>query len=239
MVVKFLDPYKDDKYGKLRGDKSDCYFKVTFSEAKVYKTDDAYIIAGEASAYEGITRSYKPELFLEAGLCALPIYGKEYEIRRKDGNDWITDKVKPGIFELAAYNWIKDNESSWIKDDKTISGSFTNPPDGMVSGKDAKSLIGIVVDNFWFEDITPTGKLEPYEPPKTYGSNGKGGSRSYGMQPSEKYEWIKKQLVADIISPAITGNESMIKLIEQVLIEQPMENDVSSTYFDCLLACIK
>jgi hypothetical protein len=239
MVVKFLDPYKDDKYGKLRGDKSDCYFKVTFSEAKVYKTEDAYIIAGEASAYEGITRSYKPELFLEPGLCALPIYGKEYEIRRKDGNDWVADKVKPGIFELAVYNWIKDNENAWVQDENTISGSFANLPDGMVSGKDAKSVTGMVVDNLDFEDITPTGKLESYEPPKVYGSNGKGGGKSYGMQPSEKYDWIKKQLAADIISPAFTGNESMIKLIEQVLIEQPMENDVSSTYFDCLLACIK
>jgi hypothetical protein len=239
MVVKFLDPYKDDKYGKIRGDKSDCYFKVTFSEAKVYKTDDAYIIAGEVSAYEGVTRSYKPELFLEPGLCALPIYGQEYEIRRKDGNDWITDKVKPGIFELAAYNWIKQHEASWMDDSKTFTGSFTNPPDGMIADHTQPKLEQLVDTNLSFEDITPTGKLESYEPPKTYGSNGKGGGKSYGMQPSEKYEWIKKQLATDIISPAFTGNESMIKLIEQVLIEQPMENDVSSTYFDCLLACIK
>jgi hypothetical protein len=45
MVVKYLDPYKDDVYGKLRGDKADAYLKVTFDEAKVYKTDDAYILA--------------------------------------------------------------------------------------------------------------------------------------------------------------------------------------------------
>jgi hypothetical protein len=238
MVVKFLDPYKDDKYGKLRGDKSDCYFKVTFAEAKVYKTDDAYIIAGHTSGYEGIMRSYKPELPLEFGLCALPIYGQEYEIRRKDGDNWVADKIKPSIFELAAYKWIKEHELDWI-DDKTISGSFTSPPDGMVASMDTAGLNNMVMLNLSFEDIQPTGSLEPYEPPKTYGANGKGGTRSYGMQPSEKYDWIKKQLVADIISPAITGNESMIKLIEQVLIEQPMENDVSSTYFDCLLACIK
>ncbi len=84
MTVKYLDPYKDDKYGKLKGDKSEAYFGVTFKEAVVHKTDDAYIIAGYATSYKGITRSFKPEQSLTPGLCAVPIYGKEYEIRKKD-----------------------------------------------------------------------------------------------------------------------------------------------------------
>jgi hypothetical protein len=238
MVVKFLDPYKEDKYGKLRGDKSDCYFKVTFSEAKVYKTDDAYIIAGQATAYEGVTRSFKPEMPLESGLCAVPIYGKEYEIRRKDGETWVADKFKPSIFELFVYKWIEAHEANWLDDNKAITGSFTNPPNGMVASLDETALAGMLNTNLTFEDTTVSGKLPTYEPPRTYGGS-RGGGKSYGLQPSEKFAFIKKQLATDIIAPDYSEDMSLIKLIEQMFIEHPMENDISSTYFDCLLACIK
>jgi hypothetical protein len=238
MVVKFLDPFNDDKYGKLRGDKSDCYFKVTFSEAKVCKTDDAYIIAGQVTAYEGITRSYKPELVLEPGLCAVPIYGKEYEIRRKDGEKYVSDKFNPSIFELSVYKWIEAHEDTWVGADKFISGSIIHLPNGMLASLDSSSITNTVTNNMTFEDVTPTGNLPAYEPPKTYGGS-RGSGKSYGLQPSDKFAFIKKQLATDIIHPDYKEDMSLIKLIEQMLIEHPMENDVSSTYFDCLLACIK
>jgi hypothetical protein len=28
MTIAYLDPYKDDPYGKLKGNKADCWFKV-------------------------------------------------------------------------------------------------------------------------------------------------------------------------------------------------------------------
>jgi hypothetical protein len=238
MVVKFLDPYKDDKYGKLRGDKSDCYFKVTFSEAKVYKTDDAYIIAGQATAYAGITRSFKPEMPLENGLCAVPIYGKEYEIRRKDGETWVADKFKPSIFELFVYKWIETHEDTWVGDDKFISGTIIHPPNDMLASLDSSSITDMLATNMTFEDTTVSGNLPTYELPKTYGGS-RGGGKSYGLQPSEKFAFIKKQLATDIIHPDYNEDMSLIKLIGQIFIEHPMENDISSTYFDCLLACIK
>jgi hypothetical protein len=239
MVVKFLDPYKDDKYGRLRGDKSDTYFKVIFAEAKIYKTDDAYIIAGQVSAYEGVTRSYKPELPLEPGLCALPIYGTEYEIRRKDGEAWVSDKIVPSAFELSIYYWIKEHESIWVGDNVSVKGTIGCLPDGMFASLDEPARANLLIGNVLIENTTASGNLPAYEVPKTYGGSRGGGGRSYGLQPSEKFAFIKKQLAADIINPGFNEEMSLVKLIEQMYIEHPMENDISSTYFDCLLACVQ
>lgn len=238
MVVKFLDPFNDDKYGKLRGDKSDSYFKVTFSEAKVHKTDDAYIIAGQVTAYEGITRSFKPELPLEPGLCAVPIYGKEYEIRRKDGEKYVSDKFNPSIFELYVYKWIEAHQDIWIGDDRFISGSIIHPPNGMLASLDGSSITDMLATNMTFKDVTPTGILLPYEPPKTYGGS-RGGGKSYGLPPSEKFTFIKKQLATDIQSGLYSDDMSLLALIGQLLVENPLEQDVTQLYFDCLLACVK
>jgi hypothetical protein len=58
MVVKYLDPYKDDPYGKLRGDKADAYLKINFDEAKVYKAEDAYILAAYVISLQSLKRLY-------------------------------------------------------------------------------------------------------------------------------------------------------------------------------------
>ena len=107
MTVKYLDPYKDDPYGKLKGDKAEVYFKVSFDEAKVYSTDDSYVVAAFVTAYSGIVRSFKPADPILPGLCAIPIYGQEYEIREKDSSgNWNGVKYQPSVFEKSLYEYI-------------------------------------------------------------------------------------------------------------------------------------
>ena len=83
MPLLYSDPYKDNKFGKIKGDKKDEYFKAVFDEAKFYKHENSYILAGQFTAFFGVARAYKPELGLKAGLVEIPIYGSEYEIRQK------------------------------------------------------------------------------------------------------------------------------------------------------------
>jgi hypothetical protein len=239
MSVKYLDPYKDDKYGKLRGDKSESYFKLTFREAKLYTTDNACILAGEVTSYQGIPRNYKPEQALERGLCAVPFYCKEYEVRRKDGEAWVTDKIKPSVFEVATYSWLKGNESNLLSSDSSvISGDITHVPNGMCANLDTSALQNLINSNIGLHTATGTGSLPAYEPPKDYAPN-RGGGRNNGLSPDEKMLFLKKQIVVDIVNPDFNQDMPLLKLIEQMLVENPMEKDSTTLYFDCLLGCVR
>ncbi|NJL51412.1 MAG: hypothetical protein HC930_02905 [Hydrococcus sp. SU_1_0] len=239
MVVKYLDPYKDDLYGKLRGDKSDTYCKATFDEANVYKTEDSYVIAAYVIAYEGITRNYKPENPLTPGLCAIPVYGKEYEIRRKDGENWVSDKVQPSKFEQALYKNIEAHESIWMPSNAAISGSITFLPDGMLASMDDATIAGMVAANSQTNPTSPTGKLPVYTPPAAGGQRKGYGGKSYGLSPGEKILFLKKQICSDIAASGFTVENSLPLLISQVNVEHPMDAEQVQTYFDLLTACIK
>lgn len=239
MTVKYLDPWKDDKYGKLKGDKSEAYFAVEFSEAVVHKTDDAYIIAGHVTAYTGITRNYKPENELTPGLCAVPIYGKEYEVRKKDKDgNWISEKIAPSIFEKTLYQIIAADEDIWIPREAAISGKLTHVPNGMLAGQDEAQLKGTVSGNNVFTQVDLSGKLPEYAPP-TGGGQRKGYSKSYGVSPDEKLAFIIKTLKADTINAATKESNSLAVLTEQFLVEHPEDERFSELYFEVLMACVR
>ncbi|WP_319418867.1 hypothetical protein [Pleurocapsa sp. FMAR1] len=148
MTVKYLDPYKDDPYGKLRGDKAEAYFKISFDEAKVYSTDDAYIVAAFITNYSGVVRSFKASDALLPGLCAIPIYGREYEIRGKDANgNWQGVKYQPSVFEKALYDHIKVHEAFFIPPSGGIKGELTFVPNGICASMDEAALNALVATN--------------------------------------------------------------------------------------------
>ncbi len=45
-MIKYTDPFNNDPYAKLKGDKSDVYLKIEFSEAKLYEVDNGYVLSG-------------------------------------------------------------------------------------------------------------------------------------------------------------------------------------------------
>ncbi len=239
MTVKYLDPYKDDKYGKLKGDKSESYFGVTFKEAIVHKTDDAYIIAGYVTKYTGITRSFKPELTLEPGLCAVPIYGKEYEIRKKDKDDkWTSEKITPSLFEKALYEVIKKNEDDWMPHNAAISLELTHVPNGMLQGKSEAELSVFVSGNVKYAQIDLFEDLPEYTPPSN-NYKGKGGGESWGLSPDQRMDFIKKQLQADIKADGYKQGRTLAELVDQMILEHADNENFISIYYDLLIACVK
>lgn len=239
MVVQYLDPYKDDPYGKLRGDKSDAYFKVVYDEGKIYKSDGAYILAAYVTEYQGVVRSFKPENALTPGLCAIPIYGQEYEIRQKDKTgDWTGVKHQPSIYEKALFENIKTHEPLWIPEGQGIKGELSFLPDGMCATWDAPTLNGTVANNSRTEYVPVSGKLPDYTVPSFSGQR-KGGGKSYGLSPDERILFIKKQICADIAASGFTTDNSLPLLIKQVLVEHPMDTDITQIYFDTLTACAR
>ncbi len=239
MTVKYLDPYKDDKYGKLKGDKSESYFGVTFSEAVVHKTDDAYIIAGQVTSYKGITRSFKPELPLNPGLCAVPIYGKEYEIRKKDkDNNWTSEKITPSLFEKALYREISVDEDNWMPHNAALSLELTHVPNGMCGGKNEAEIATFVCGNIKLAQVDLSGSLLDYKPPSGGGQR-KAGGKSWGLSPDQRMEFIKKQLQADIKADGYKEGCTLAELVDQMLLEHADNENFITIYYDLLIACVK
>ena len=239
MTVKYLDPYKDDKYGKLKGDKSEAYFGVTFSEAVVHKTDDAYIIAGYIKEYKGITRSFKPEQSLTPGLCAVPIYGKEYEIRKKDKDgNWTSEKITPSLFEKTLYQLISENEDDWMPHNAAISLELTHVPNGMLQDKDLARLALFVAGNFDYRQVDLSNTLPEYTPPSN-NFKGKGGGKSWGMSPDQRLDFIKKQLQTDIKADGYKEGRTLAELVDQMILEHADNENFITIYYDLLIACVK
>lgn len=239
MVVKYLDPYKEDLYGKLRGDKADAYIKVVFDEAQVHKAEDSYILAAFVTEYHGVVRSFKPEDPLTPGLCAIPIYGQEYEIRTKDkGGNWVGVKYQPSKFEKALYENIKANESTWLPEGQGIKGELSFPLDVMCASMDTAALNAMVAANSKIEAVSLTGKLPAYTLP-TAGFQRKANGKSYGLSPEERILFIKEQICKDLAASGFTVDNSLPLLINQMITEHPMDGDCVQIYFDTLTACAR
>ena len=239
MTVKYLDPYKDDPYGKLRGDKAEAYVKITFDEAKVYSEDNAYWIAAYVTSYTGVVRNYKPNEMLMPGLCAIPVYGAEYEIRQKDVNgQWEGVKHQPSIYEKALYDYISQNEALFVTEGKVISGELSFMPNGMVASIDATALFGMVRSNSQITVTEPTGKLPPYTPPSA-GNYKKSSGYSRGVSSEDKIAFLKKQMVADVRDTALKEEHTFISIVKQIIDENPTDERFLDTYFELLMATIR
>ena len=218
-MLLYQDPWKDDPYGKLKGDKSQAFSRLVFEEGKFYKTDNAYIIAGKITQYTNVVRSYKPELGIMPGLCAVPIYGEEYEIRRKDDSGkWVGDKTQPSAFEKALYSRIKGEEKVWLDENINWGGQLSFVPNMMLENNTQEQIDQLIDANCLLQGITPTGKLPAYSPPKTYRGNSSSG-KSYGMTPDQKLEWLKKQIKDDTTLGAQASTDSLIDIVDAYYIE--------------------
>ena len=81
-------------------------------------------------------RSFKPENPIEPGLLAIPLYNKEYEIRKKVKDEWTSEKIQPSLFEQATVAMIAAHKDEWVGEDKAVSGQIVHLPDGMVEDLD-------------------------------------------------------------------------------------------------------
>lgn len=238
MSIKYFNPYKEEKYGKLRGDKANVYFGVNFSEALVHKIDNAYIIAGFIDKFTNVVRHYKPDEKITPGNCTLTIYGQEYEIGKKENGQWVSEKITPSLFEVALYKTIAADEDEWMPFTSSVMVDFTHVPDGMCQGKTDVELAELVSSNVKLTQCDPSGALPEYKPPVPYGGGkSKGGWRS--VSPDDKMKFVIKQLQADIKDPEAKKGDCLGDLLDQLIIENTTTPHFLEIYTELVTACVR
>lgn len=239
MVVKLADKWKEEKYNKLKGDKSEAFFKVAWDEAIIHETDESFIIAGYFTEYQGIVRAFKPENPITPDFCVLPVYGKDYEIRSKgvDGN-WKSDTIKPSKFELKLHSYLENTKGTLWDEGRVYKGEVTHIPNAMTASMDGDALTTQIANNFKLELTTDTGKLPDYEPKKN-SQRKNNGSYSKGLSPEEKLVFLKKTMEEDVKSTIHKQGQCLADLTDQIIKEHLDNPNFIEIYFDLLIACVR
>jgi hypothetical protein len=237
MTVTFNDPYKSE-FAKIKGDKRDTYFKIAFDEAKFYKHENSYVLAGYFILFAGIPR-FMGNSPIDPILCEIPIYGNEYEVRQKiaDTKEYESIKLQPSIFEKMLYDYIESNDSTYIQDGKAIKGEITfSPDDNFAVLPDEMAKRNLVINSVKIEIINSSRQYPDWIPPKTYKANGYGYAAK-GISPEEKVAFLKKELSTAIIDPAYKEKLEILSLsafVDKLLIENRGKEDFLGAYLNLL-----
>ncbi len=237
-MIKYTDPFNNDPYAKLKGDKSDVYLKIEFSEAKLYEVDNGYVLAGNITSYVGAVRAYKPEEPIKPGLCAIPIYDREFELwnKNKDGKN-VVSKHLPSLFEKNLTSHLKSNFIPSLGADKALKGSIGFLPNAQLQGLSEFDIAANIPHNCQLEIITATGNLPEYKP-YTGSSKKASNGKYYGLTPSDKLVWLKQELVSAIASSNFTEETSLSLLLKQVIYENDKDETFLALYTDMLKTLI-
>ena len=239
MTIKYNDPYGKREYAQIKGDKSEAFFKIAFDEGRFYKQDDGYILWAYVTEYQGVVRSFKPENPIQAGLCAIPFYNKEYEVRRKDKDgNWTSDKQQPSLFEVKLCERISANETKYTSTDKACKGFITHIPNAMLSMHDKTALDLQVQNGIALSDCDSVEKLTAFEAPAGGGQRRNyGGYKSVSME--DKLTFIQKQMEEDVKDLIFKEGQCLADLTDQIIKEHEDNPNFIEIYFDILLACVK
>lgn len=246
MSIYYSDPYKDNKFGKLKGDKKQSYFKVGFTEVKLYKHENAYIIAGQFNNYMGVQHSYTGASTIEPGLCEMPIYGSEYDYRQKKPGTGIKDvkaeyetiQLQPSIAELLLYKHIEDNPSVYLEGN-SFKGDITFYPDDNYTSMNEVDRLAHVLNFTNLENIPTSGQYPEWIPPKPYSkTNSYGGYRGISLE--EKLTFLKSELAETVNEHTIRSDKTLpIAAYIHAILEENSDNErFLVTYFDLLKALI-
>ena len=220
------DPYNNAKHGTLKGDKSELYFKLEFKEGKFYSIDEGFVLIADVTKYGGsIRRAFKPELDLEPGVCAIPLYDKEYELWEKDKTGKKTPvKHQPSVFEKNLHSYLQFEYLDAIDDgNKSVKGSIAFLPNDQLAGLSDNDLITQLRNNCKLELIESTGTLPEYKPfVSTYKKNG-----SFKLSPQDKLVWLKKELCSSIADKGCNEEMSLIDLTAQIVSEAKNDNTLA------------
>lgn len=237
-MLFYNDPWKDNPYGKLHGELVDTWAILGFSEAKVHHHENTYVIAGYFDLFTGVTRSYKPENPMEAGLATFTIHSEDYEVRKKnDDGKYETVTQKASIHEKLLYQHISDNPTQWLSE-KNLKGKIELLPDIKYAGKSNPQLEKGSCEIY---QIEPTDKLPEWQPPKS--SSGKSWNGSKGITLDEKINFLKKELCNTLLDDSFktfcqNSDTPLSLLVAKVLEERSKEETFLATYFELLKAVV-
>lgn len=183
-----------------------------------------------------MVRSFKPGDPLTPGLCAIPIYSKEYEVREKDkGGNWQSVKYQPSIAETAICDLINTHKSTYLVDNLGIGGEISFSPNAQLQSFDQPMLMQFIKDSCKVETVKLTGKLPEYTLPSSNGQRKSwGGSKGASLE--EKLEFIKKELISSVAATGFTTENSLAVLTEQMILEHQNDDRFLEIYFDMLMA---
>jgi hypothetical protein len=244
LSIKYSDPFRDDKFGKLKGNKCLTWFKVYFNEGKLYKQDDGYILAANFTGFEGVSASFGTQgEQATSGLAVLPIYAKEYEERKSTGKQddkgkWVyeTVKVKPSIFEQWLCKQIEDNPSFWLPDgNQNISGNITFSLDPQVASMADDTRGSFFTTCYQISTVSKSDKLPEWKPKTPYrGANGYGAK---GVSIEDKVAFLKKELVATI-GGTLVAEDMSIGSLTGFLIDLHKDNEQFLVIYTDLIKAI-
>ncbi len=78
-MLFYSDPWKENPYGKLKGDMTQVWAGLIFDDGKLYHHEDTYILCANFTGFEGaVVRSFKPEQPINfPALATWTIHGKD------------------------------------------------------------------------------------------------------------------------------------------------------------------
>ncbi|MGF1542862.1 MAG: hypothetical protein ACFCU5_20870 [Pleurocapsa sp.] len=243
MSIKYSDPYGQDSFGKIKGDKRMVWFKVYFDEGKLYKQDDSYVLAANLTGSEGVSHSFGMQgESAPKGLATLSIHGKEYEERKSTGKKddrgkWIyeTFKSQPSVFEQWLYQQIENNPAFWLPEGKSISGNLTFPLDPQVILMPETQRIEFFKTCYQISEVATTDKVPEWKPKAPYRANSYGGK---GTTIEDKVKFLKQELIATSGNQDVIGSESSIGVLFSVLLDQHREDEQFLVLYTDLLKAI-
>jgi hypothetical protein len=248
MTVTYSDYGKktENDFARLKGSKQDNPFlKAIFDEAKLYKHENSYVLAGYFTIIGGVSRAYGSDA-ISPGLCEISIYGSEYEIREKnpDTKQWDNNKYQPSINEKILYEHIESNPSQYIQDGKALKGEITFQGDEALTTffpneADRKAP---VLAAFKVELVDVSSKYPEWIPPKGYRNNGNGNYTLKGISIDDRVTFLKKELGQAIKSANYRENAEKLSVsafVETFINENRHNPDYLAAYFSLIEAIIK
>jgi hypothetical protein len=246
MAITYSDYGKktENDFARIKGDKHEGYFKIIFDEAKVYKHDNSYVLAGYFAIISGVAKFGNNPI--NPGLCEVPIYSSEYEIREKnpETKQYESKKCQPSICEKLYYELIDSNAPiEYMQDGKALKGEITfYPDDSFAAFPDEQSKRQFAVNNFKVELINSSGKYPDWTPPKEYRNNGNSGYAPKGISPGDKISLLKKELGQVMKDPSYKenpGNLPVGAFYEKFIDENRHNPDYVTAFLNALEAIIR
>ena len=234
-MLFYSDPWKENPYGKLKGDMTQVWAGLIFDDGKLYHHEDTYVLCANFTGFEGaVVRSFKPEQPINfPALATWTIHGKDYTERQKnkDTEKYETVACKASIHEKLLYQAISDNPQ-WLE--KEIKGKISHCADGQYQGKEDKLIEGSIA----IEVIEPLGKLPEWTPPKPFSKNSS-GSWSNKASLEDKATWLKKELAQGLVGELL--REKYVKqppcvhtLVKEIVQQHKDDEMFLGAYFDLL-----
>lgn len=235
-MLFYSDPWKDNPYGRLKGDMTQVWAGLNFDNGKLYHYEDSYVLCARFTSFEGaVVRSYKPELSFEFPLLATwTIHGKDYTERQKnkDTDKYETVSCKASIHEKLLYEAIQNN-SQWLE--KEIKGRITHFPNSQYTNSDDGKL---PPESIAIEVINPLNVLPEWTPPKTKGGSGNWNNNNKASL-EDKTIWLKNELAQGLAGELLRNKylkepPCLHTLVGEIIFQHKDDELFLGAYFDLL-----